>query len=79
MYGQLKQIVDRIDEIEGVFPGHGPIDMDPVIITDIYQAVREIVENPQGYDFITEREMFGKKQTLCSKLFNRSDTINYSL
>ncbi|MGI6071710.1 MAG: MBL fold metallo-hydrolase [Lachnospiraceae bacterium] len=47
MRDSLKGMLDRIDEIEAVFPGHAYLDMDPIILNDLYVACNKIIDNPE--------------------------------
>ena len=49
MRDAMKGIVDRIDEIEGVFPGHAFVDMAPQVLIDLYRTCEKAcadIENP---------------------------------
>lgn len=73
VYGDLARIIDfrnrmaklaaRIDEIEGIFPGHFVTDLDNTSILCMLDALNKIVEDPRNYDYIEERQ--GHGTTYC--------------
>lgn len=58
MRDALKGIVDRIDEIEGVFPGHAFVDMDPQVLVDMYNTCCRACEDLENPDEVEERMGF---------------------
>ena len=78
MRDQTKKIIDRLDEIDAVFPGHGPLDMDPIILTDIYEACCEAAEDPGNYDVFMERtNPDGTVVRNYGKLFDKSSIVSW--
>lgn len=51
----FRVIVSRIDEVGGVFPGHGPLDQTPVILKYTLNACEWICNDPEKYDEINAR------------------------
>ena len=43
-------IVQRMNEISGVFPGHGMLDQTPIILQYTLDTLNAIMENPNNYD-----------------------------
>lgn len=43
-------IVDRLNEVSGVFPGHGTLDQTPVVMQYELDALNAILNNPENYD-----------------------------
>lgn len=47
------RIVERLDEISGVFPGHGMLDQTPVVLKYSLNACNAILKDPDNYDDIS--------------------------
>lgn len=85
VYGDLARIIDfrdrmaklagRIDEIEGIFPGHFVTDLDNTSILCMLDALNRIVEDPENYDYIEERA--GHGTTYCKAVLGLG-AIGYS-
>jgi glyoxylase-like metal-dependent hydrolase (beta-lactamase superfamily II) len=76
---QMKKIIDRSDEIETVFPGHGPVDISKKIIFPIYETICKIMQNPECYESSAEFSMDGNSHKIYVKNFFGDNTINYSI
>ncbi|MBR3005368.1 MAG: MBL fold metallo-hydrolase, partial [Erysipelotrichaceae bacterium] len=46
----IQAIVDRIDEINGVFPGHGMLDQTPTVLVYELNTLNQILNDPANYD-----------------------------
>ena len=49
-----RKIVNRIEEVGGVFPGHGAFDLTPVVLKYSLDALEKIVKDPKCYDEVKE-------------------------
>ena len=76
---QMQKIMNRKNEFDGVFTGHGPLDMSPYVLDPIAKAVHEIAEHPENYDSRMEREFGGRKMTSYVKYMFHGDSIAYSM
>ena len=54
MRDALKGLVDRLDEIEGVFPGHAFVDMAPQVLVDLYKTCCRAVDDLDNTDMKRE-------------------------
>lgn len=50
-YGKLKKLTDRMGEYDTVFPMHFINDLDKCVVKNTCDTVKEILENPERYDF----------------------------
>ena len=46
----LKKVTERLDEIEGVFPGHGMLDQTPTMLVYELNTLEQILKDPNNYD-----------------------------
>lgn len=46
----MQAIVERLDEIGGVFPGHGMLDQTPIMLQYELDSLQAILKNPENYD-----------------------------
>ena len=44
----------RIEEVSGLFPGHGTVDLHPKTLQYIMNAANRIIEHPDWYDSIVD-------------------------
>ena len=58
----MKRLVDRIDEFDGIFPGHFMVDVDSRVVCDMYEALDEIVKDPEHCDYKEISETAGEKK-----------------
>ena len=47
---ELVKLVDRMDEFDSLFPGHGPVDTGPVMLISLLEACNEVLADPGSYD-----------------------------
>ena len=75
----LYQICQRMDEISGVFHGHGMFDQTPVTLQYHYNAAKAICDNPENAD---EKSVItlpdGTKQKYYKKYVLQATNIKYN-
>jgi glyoxylase-like metal-dependent hydrolase (beta-lactamase superfamily II) len=47
----MVKLASRIDEFDGIFPGHFTIDIDSRAVLDMVDTLNAIIENPENYDY----------------------------
>ena len=76
----FRVIVSRIDEVSGVFPGHGPLDQTPIILEYTLEACERICEDPSRYDKKMVRVgPDGKEKIMFAKYIHQGTTMKYTL
>lgn len=63
------------DEIGGVFPGHGTIDVHPVTLQYLVDACNAVLKNPQNYDKFTN---FGGRKMMSKFIFQQGSDLKYT-
>lgn len=53
-YKQVEALAARIGEFDFAMSGHGYIDSPARIVTDVFAALKAVIENPDGYDDVIE-------------------------
>lgn len=72
---KMERLSKRVDEFDGIFPGHFITDIDSTAVFSMLEALNKIVENPENYDYVEERRQ-GK--TYCKAVWGLG-FIGYSL
>ncbi len=55
----MLRLVERIEEFDGIFPGHFMVDVDSRVAVDMYEALDAIVKNPDSCDYTEYSESAG--------------------
>lgn len=71
-------ICARLDEIEGVFPGHGMLDQTNVMLQYELDALNAIIRNPENYDSKREMDTPHGKIISYSKNIHQGTAVKYS-
>lgn len=71
-------ICARLDEIEGVFPGHGMLDQTNVMLRYELDALNAIMENPDNCDSKKVVNTPHGTMTFCSKNIHQGTAVKYS-
>lgn len=50
-HDQLKNLLKIIDEISGIFPGHGALDQSPIFLQYLFDTTDRILKDPENYDY----------------------------
>lgn len=74
----FREIVKRIDEVSGVFPGHGPLDITPVILQYFLNALEAVIADPESADEMRTMDFGHGKFTQCVKYIYQWTGIKYS-
>jgi glyoxylase-like metal-dependent hydrolase (beta-lactamase superfamily II) len=76
---ELVKLVARLDEFDGIFPGHGLVDMGTILLVNILEACDRVIADPHNYD--TKQEMkFGDKAVIrYNKMIYQSGYLSYEL
>lgn len=76
----LKKLQPRFDEIEGVFPGHGMLDISSISLQYTLDACEAILRNPDCYDEIKEKVFpsSNKKIQFMMKYIYQGSAIRYT-
>ncbi|MGN1344247.1 MAG: MBL fold metallo-hydrolase [Traorella sp.] len=73
------KIVERMDEVSGVFPGHGMLDQTPIVLKYSLDACNAILKNPDNYDSISTFETpSGMKVTSYAKYIQQGTSMKYN-
>lgn len=74
---ELQELVKRMDEFDGIFPGHGPVDMGNDMLLYILEALEKIVGDPECYDAWEVSEKDGKPYIRMKKMIYQSGYVVY--
>lgn len=47
---ELVKLVARMDEFDGIFPGHGLVDMGSIMLVNILEACEKVIADPENCD-----------------------------
>ncbi len=78
MHDELEKLQPRLTEISGVFPGHGPWDIHPVCLRNLYNTTCQILKDPYNYDAYNEFERDGVLVRSASKNINQWTSVRYN-
>lgn len=74
----LKAFEPRFDEVNGVFPGHGALNLTNITLANILDACERVLANPEIYDSIRVQEWDGNKRTLLARNILYGSAIRYT-
>ncbi|NTW96486.1 MAG: MBL fold metallo-hydrolase [Erysipelotrichaceae bacterium] len=78
MYDALKRLKPRFPEINGVFPGHGMIDLTNSYLQYLLNCTESILRNPSWYDDSKIVERWGNVRSIYFKNIHQGTSIRYS-
>lgn len=78
LYYELKKVIARIDEFDGIFPGHGPVDMGSIVLVNILEACEVVLKDPTRYHRRTEIERNGVKTIQYERMIYQSGYLRYN-
>jgi len=78
LYHELKKLVARIDEFDGLFPGHGPVDTGTIVLVNILEACEAVLKDPTCYHVKSEVARNGEKMTQYSRMIYQSGYLRYN-
>jgi glyoxylase-like metal-dependent hydrolase (beta-lactamase superfamily II) len=77
---ELAKLVKRMDEFDCLFPGHGMVDIDPILLVNILETCEKVIADPKNCDSITEKVMPDRTiQYRYNKMIYRSGYLSYKL
>lgn len=75
----MQAIVDRLDEVGGVFPGHGMLDQTPIMLQYELDTLNAIMRDPQNYDSKKEIHRPSKTMVSYTKNIHQGTAVRYNL
>jgi len=75
---ELAKLVARIDEFDGIFPGHGLVDLGTIMLVNILEACDRVLADPQNYDSKTEMTFGGTARVRYNKMIYQSGYLSYN-
>ncbi|MDD6467632.1 MAG: MBL fold metallo-hydrolase [Erysipelotrichaceae bacterium] len=73
----LVHILNTIGEdISGVFPGHGTIDLHPISLQYLLDTANRILEHPDWYD---DKVMFGETEMYAKMVYQQGSDLKYTM
>jgi glyoxylase-like metal-dependent hydrolase (beta-lactamase superfamily II) len=75
---ELAKLVTRLDEFDGIFPGHGLVDLGTIMLVNILEACDQVLADPQNYDNQTEMTFGGVKWVRYNKMIYQSGYLSYN-
>lgn len=75
----MQKIVDRLDEVEGVFPGHGMLDQTNTMLVYELNALNQILKDPNNYDDIKVIERPNRIMRSYRKNIHQGTAIRYDM
>jgi len=79
LYNELLKITARMDEFDGLYPGHGPVDAGPIMLVNVMEACKAVLDDPECYDEVGERTWHGVTRTIYRKMVYMSGYLRYSM
>lgn len=78
LYYELNKLIARIDEFDGLFPGHGPVDVGTILLVSIKDACEAVIRDPKCYDAKYEFVRNGETVTQFCKMIFESGYLKYN-
>ena len=75
---ELAKLVARVDEFDGIFPGHGLVDLGTIMLVNILEACDRVLADPQSYDSKTEMTFGGIARVRYNKMIYQSGYLSYN-
>lgn len=79
LYRDMKAVVERLDEIEAMFPGHGMMDVTSVLLKYELDALQRIMDNPENADSVKTVSFHGRERTIYSMNIHQGTAVKYDL
>ncbi len=71
----LQSLLPLLDEVDGVFAGHGTIDQHPLVIQYILDAANRILAHP---DWADDQVSFGGRKMLAKMIYQQGSDLKYT-
>lgn len=78
LYYELKKLIARRDEFDGIFPGHGPVDLGNIVLVSIMEACEAVLNDPKCYQTKSEIIRNGEKMIQYSRMIYLSGYLRYN-
>ena len=78
MHDELEKLQPRLTEFSGIFPGHGPWDIHPVCLRNLYETTCAVMKDPYNYDGIREFERHGTIMKSATKNIHQWTALRYN-
>lgn len=75
---ELARLVERLDEFDGIFPGHGLVDMGTIMLVNILEACDNVLADPESYDQKVEVIFGGVPRVRYNKMIYQSGYLSYA-
>jgi glyoxylase-like metal-dependent hydrolase (beta-lactamase superfamily II) len=76
---QMKKMVARMDEFDGIFPSHGLVDLNIYTLIHLIETCEAIMENPDGYNTKVVKSRDGISTAQYGRMIYGSGYLNYSV
>lgn len=78
MHDALVKLQPRFAEIQGVFPGHGMLDVSSVSLQYLLDTTERILKDPENYDYKREIHFRNMHDTVYEKLIYQGTSLKYT-
>jgi hypothetical protein len=78
LYDELAKITARMDEFDGLYPGHGLVDAGTIMLVNVMEACKAVLDDPECYDWKGQVSRHGVTRTLYRKMIYQSGYLVYS-
>jgi glyoxylase-like metal-dependent hydrolase (beta-lactamase superfamily II) len=78
LYNELVKITARMDEFDGLYPGHGLVDAGAIMLVNVMEACKAVLDDPEGYDWTGEMSRHGVTRTIYRKMIYQSGYLVYT-
>jgi glyoxylase-like metal-dependent hydrolase (beta-lactamase superfamily II) len=75
---ELVKIVKRRYEFDGMFPGHGPVDLGSIFLVNVLEACEDVLKDPGHYDAKMQLTRNGVTRTNYGRMIYGSGYIRYN-
>jgi glyoxylase-like metal-dependent hydrolase (beta-lactamase superfamily II) len=76
---ELAKLVARRGEFDGIYPGHGVVDMGTIMLVNILETCEKVIADPENYDSKTEMTFGGVTRIRYNKMIYQSGYLSYGL
>jgi glyoxylase-like metal-dependent hydrolase (beta-lactamase superfamily II) len=77
LYKELVKITAGLDEFDGLFPGHGIVDAGPIMLVNLMEACKAVLDDPSKYDSRLVQTFQGYTFEQYTKLIYMSGYLSY--
>ena len=79
LWRDFQVVVDRMDEYESIFPGHGPWDITTIYMQYELDALNRIMENPENADAIKKMVRNGQEMVQYCMNIHQGTAVKYNM